>query len=598
MPKRLSPILLLTLLPLLSPALPALAETPSPAASAEAATPPWQPAAVPTTDTLHNGFFLDESRGWLITHQSGEVLRTDDGGRSWTRTADLPDGYLETVRFTDAEHGWLCGDEGRLFRSEDGGVTWERVSPPWNGPALGSVHFFDRDRGFAAGFDPLTAEGRLWTTSDGGATWQARPEGTATLWTDALAVDGEEAWVGGRGRLLHTAHGGAAWRALELPAKLAPRGVAFRGRFGVVAGSEGRVAVSWDRGESWWEAPATASPLLRTVYVSDGSLGDDGLVLAAGDPAPDGSTLFLGEDGGARWLPAAGPSTAVHRLLPGFGRLWALGADGRLWHAEPSALRGEGAEPLTIGTDLQVFPMGGGIWRHLSVKDQGGDWGRIPANGLLVVSGKEAVLIDTPWTEEQTRQLFRWAEEELGAKVTGVVPTHSHEDCLGGLAAAHEMGADSFGLEKTAEIARETGATPPHHVFSEAMDLRVGTRVIELRYLGPGHTVDNIVAWVPDAEGSETGVLFGGCLVKSAATRGMGYVGEADLAAWPATLERVAEEFPGARIVPGHGGPGGADTLERTRLLLEAYVAAQEAAAQEAAKSETAPEAAAGEPPL
>jgi catechol 2,3-dioxygenase-like lactoylglutathione lyase family enzyme len=76
--------------------------------------------------------------------------------------------------------------------------------------------------------------------------------------------------------------------------------------------------------------------------------------------------------------------------------------------------------------------------------------------------------------------------------------------------------------------------------------------------------VDNIVVWVPDQK-----VLFGGCLIKSAGARTMGYIGEADLDAWPATLATVEARFGDAAwIVPGHGSPGGVETLRHTAALI------------------------------
>jgi len=220
-----------------------------------------------------------------------------------------------------------------------------------------------------------------------------------------------------------------------------------------------------------------------------------------------------------------------------------------------------------LSDDLRVIQLTEDVWRFVSVQDQGGDWGRIPANGLVVVSGASAALIDTPWTDDQTRELFRWVTETLGAKVEVVVPTHSHGDCLGGLAAAHELGAHSYGHEKTAGLALAAGNTPPQSTFQESLEVRVGDRRLELRHLGAGHTVDNIVVWIPDEK-----ILFGGCLIKSAGAKGMGYIGEADIDAWPGTLARVAAEYPDAAlIVPGHGRPGGSDTLERTLELIETH---------------------------
>lgn len=224
-------------------------------------------------------------------------------------------------------------------------------------------------------------------------------------------------------------------------------------------------------------------------------------------------------------------------------------------------------DDVRLGDDLEVTRLTDTAWRVVSRRDMGGDWGTIPANGLLVLSGDVAALIDTPWTDEQTRRLFDWVEREHGARIEVIVPTHSHGDCLGGLAAAHELGARSYGHERTAEFARRSGDAAPEATFRESYDLQLGNRRLELRHLGAGHTEDNIVAWLPDEK-----ILFGGCLIKSAHSQTMGYVDEADLDAWPETLERVRRRYgEEALIVPGHGRPGGLETIERTLRLIEEY---------------------------
>lgn len=76
--------------------------------------------------------------------------------------------------------------------------------------------------------------------------------------------------------------------------------------------------------------------------------------------------------------------------------------------------------------------------------------------------------------------------------------------------------------------------------------------------------MDNIVSWIADEQ-----VLFGGCLVKAGGAKTLGYIKEADLVAWPATLAKVKERFPAARlIVPGHGDPGGWELIANTLKLI------------------------------
>jgi metallo-beta-lactamase class B len=222
------------------------------------------------------------------------------------------------------------------------------------------------------------------------------------------------------------------------------------------------------------------------------------------------------------------------------------------------------AGPVEITPGLGAERIAEGTWLFSSVKDVP-PWGPVQANGLVVVGGREAALVNTAWSDEQTALLIEWLGREGRLYVTTVVATHFHDDCLGGLAAAHAAGARSYALEGTAEMARRNGKAEPDVTFTDRLTLRVGDRALELRYPGPGHTVDNIVAWLPDVR-----VLFGGCLVRSAEATSLGNTGEADLLRWPDTMLALKDSYPGAVIVvPGHGRPGGRELLNHTLDLLK-----------------------------
>ena len=222
-----------------------------------------------------------------------------------------------------------------------------------------------------------------------------------------------------------------------------------------------------------------------------------------------------------------------------------------------------GSEPnnsgIRLADNVTVIRLAEGVWLHTTYFDISG-LRNVPANGLIVIDGKHAMMIDLPWTDEQTGLLFDWVAKEHGAVVERVVPTHSHIDCAGGLAEAHRRGADSFALEKTAEILKRTNKPVPMNWFTERMSLSCGDTYVELAFLGGGHTVDNIVAWIPSRK-----ILFGGCLVKSLNARNLGNIKEADLVSYPATLKKVKERYSEAKIVvPGHGRPGWIELIDHT----------------------------------
>ncbi len=220
-------------------------------------------------------------------------------------------------------------------------------------------------------------------------------------------------------------------------------------------------------------------------------------------------------------------------------------------------------ELVSITEDLKVERLTDTVWRHISYVELE-SFGRTPGNGLVVISGPTAALIDTPWTDDQTRDLFRWVGERLSAKITTVISTHSHQDCAGGLDAAHHLGAHSYAAKKTARFARRDGKPVPRTTFKRKLEVEVGSRTLELHAAGPGHAADNVVVWIPDEE-----ILFGGCAVRSAGSKALGYTEEADLERWPRTIESLLADYGDARwIVPGHGSPGDAELLRHTLELL------------------------------
>jgi metallo-beta-lactamase class B len=219
-------------------------------------------------------------------------------------------------------------------------------------------------------------------------------------------------------------------------------------------------------------------------------------------------------------------------------------------------------ESIEVSSDIILRPTAKGVWVHTTYLDLPG-YGRCAANGLVVVDGKEAMLIDLPWTDEQTAILFDWIAEKRGAIVKTVVPTHFHQDCMGGLAEAHRREAASYGLDKTIKIAREKGLPVPQVSYQLRTMVHCGRTVAIVTYYGAGHTTDNVVAWLPIQK-----VLFGGCLIKSLDSQSLGNTADGDLSAYPTTLQKVQAAYRHAAIVvPGHGDWGGPELIEHTLKL-------------------------------
>ena len=55
---------------------------------------------------------------------SGTILRTIDGGATWTPQASGTTNLLWGVAFVDANVGWVSGFSGTILHTTDGGATW------------------------------------------------------------------------------------------------------------------------------------------------------------------------------------------------------------------------------------------------------------------------------------------------------------------------------------------------------------------------------------------------------------------------------------------------------------------------------------------
>jgi len=215
-----------------------------------------------------------------------------------------------------------------------------------------------------------------------------------------------------------------------------------------------------------------------------------------------------------------------------------------------------------LGAALEVLDLQHNLWLYRAIEEVDG-FGPVSSNGLIVAGSDGVWIIDTPWNDHQTAVLFDWIEDHIGP-LRGVVATHFHHDRLGGIAEAHRRQLETWGHAKTAQLAPSAGLEPPQRTFARSAELSTGSEPFEIFYPGPGHAPDNTVVWFP-----ERNLLFGGCLVKSAGSKGAGYLGDARLAAWPASLKALEQRYPETQIlVPGHGAPGSLELTTHTAALV------------------------------
>jgi metallo-beta-lactamase class B len=174
------------------------------------------------------------------------------------------------------------------------------------------------------------------------------------------------------------------------------------------------------------------------------------------------------------------------------------------------------------------------------------------------------VVFDTPTNDVSSTSLIEWVNETLHSKIIAIIPTHFHDDCLGGLKAFHDNHIPSFANNATIQLATSNNTVIPQNGFKDSLILNMGNTMAIAKFIGEGHTKDNVVGYFPSEN-----ILFGGCLIKELeATKG--YLGDANVAAWSNTVKLVKKEFPNIKlVVPGHGAIGDSKLLDYTIALFK-----------------------------
>ncbi|KJK48777.1 WD40/YVTN/BNR-like repeat-containing protein [Streptomyces sp. NRRL F-4428] len=304
---------------------------------------------------------VSRSTAW-VAGSKGTVLRTLDGGRSW-QDVSPPGALAEELELRDIEAFDARravalsigeGEASRVLRTEDGGATWtETFRNPDPRAFYDCLTFFDSRHGLAMS-DPVDGKFRILSTDDGGRHWRVLPSagmpealpgeaGFAASGQCLVSSGPRDVWLatggGASARVLHSADRGRTWRVAEstVPAGDPARGVfalAFRDRTsGLAVGGDYRTgqaspqaaAVSSDGGRSWRQA-ATPPPAYRSGAAWYPY--SRGTALAVGPTGTDVTT-----DGGRNWRPLDSGSFDTVDCAADRG-CWAAGEKGRVARLE------------------------------------------------------------------------------------------------------------------------------------------------------------------------------------------------------------------------------------------------------------------------
>jgi metallo-beta-lactamase class B len=230
---------------------------------------------------------------------------------------------------------------------------------------------------------------------------------------------------------------------------------------------------------------------------------------------------------------------------------------------ELSQLSAQIDNTLIVDDDIQLRHLKDSIYVHVT-------WNRFnnyrfSSNGLIVIKDGQALMVDTPMNNEQTEKLAHFIQDSLNAKLTKLIVGHFHDDCIGGLDYLHNIGVQSISNLKTINKCKEMGLPVPTKSFTDSLTLDFNGEQIDCHFFGAGHSFDNIIVWMPTKK-----ILFGGCLVKSINSKGLGNLSDAVVSDWDLTIKKIMVRYPDIKtVIPGHGNYSGSELLSHTIDLVE-----------------------------
>lgn len=216
-------------------------------------------------------------------------------------------------------------------------------------------------------------------------------------------------------------------------------------------------------------------------------------------------------------------------------------------------------------SNLHIKKLSAHVYQHISFLNTN-SFGRVECNGMVVVNNKEAIVFDTPTDDKSSAELISYFSKQQGCTIKAIVPTHFHEDCVGGLESFRKNKIPAFASSQTIALLQAKDPAIISHLrsFDNSMQFTIGGKKVYAEYFGEGHTKDNVIGYFPDDN-----AVFGGCLIKEMnATKG--FLGDANLIAWPETVQKLKQKYPNTKIViPGHGKSGGSELFDYTIKLFQ-----------------------------
>lgn len=194
----------------------------------------------------------------IASYSNGTTLKTTNGGANWTETASQLFSIPNNITFLNSTTGFACGSSGQAKRTTNSGATWDIINTPTSDWSMFQIKIESASSIYAVG-DP----GFLYKSTDLGTTWSFLP----------IAVSGPAVTF--------------IWYSLDI-----------NGSTMVMSGDYGIVAVSTNGGVNW----TSNSQVIKTALNFDiTTIPGTSKYWIAGRHSAGGKQILYSSNSGTNW---------------------------------------------------------------------------------------------------------------------------------------------------------------------------------------------------------------------------------------------------------------------------------------------------------
>ncbi|MFH0895341.1 MAG: YCF48-related protein [Bacteroidota bacterium] len=170
--------------------------------------------------------FISEDILFAYVHSQSSamaaLLKTLDGGSTWSELNLLNDYSVKDVHFTDVLHGFVFGTKNNhdcLYRTSDEGATWTAGTPLDSAFNITHFWFVDQNTCYVTASHKYQNYGYILKTEDAGDSWSIQYMHSSEILGELFFNDANTGYVVGQdGIALKTVDGGAQWDYMTVPA--------------------------------------------------------------------------------------------------------------------------------------------------------------------------------------------------------------------------------------------------------------------------------------------------------------------------------------------------------------------------------------------